>query len=141
MGTQRVGGTGAVRRAMVGAVVAALVVGLAGGCRASVDNASVTLDPARPPDPASSELHVLVTERDCNSGDDAEGRVELVSLDEDDEAVTFSVGVRPHNKPANCPSNPPTPFTIVLNEPLGDRDVLDGSKDPARALEMPRENA
>ena len=140
MTTQGAGRTGTRRRALLGAMVAALVVGLAGGCGPSVNNATVTLDPARPPDPASSEVHVLVTERACNSGEDAEGRVELVTLDEDDDAVTMTIGIHERSGDANCPSNPPTPFTVVLEEPLGDRELRDGSKEPKRALAMPREN-
>ncbi len=140
MATQGHGGTGMRRRTALGVVAMVLVAGLGTGCGPSVGNASVTLDPARPPDPASSELHVLVTEQDCNSGMDAEGRVELVRLDEDDANVEIRIGVRPESGDASCPDNPPTPFTVVLERPLGDRALLDAAKEPARALEMPREN-
>ncbi len=83
------------------------------------------------PDPASTELHLLVTENGCNSGEDAEGRIEVVRLEESDDRVSLILGVRPRNVPADCPSNPSTPFTVTLSHPLGDRELIDaGLADP-----------
>jgi hypothetical protein len=85
------------------------------------------------PDPASTELHLLVNERECNSGEDAEGRIEVVRLEESDDRVSIILGVRPRDVPANCPSNPSTPFTITLSAPLGSRELVDaGLADPRR---------
>lgn len=91
--------------------------------------AEVALDPAGGPASDSTRLALLVTERACNSGQDADGRVELVSLEETAEAVIVRVAVRPHDGDGafTCQSNPPTPFSVELSEPLGDREVLDGS--------------
>jgi hypothetical protein len=90
--------------------------------------ADVSLDPGAAPDAGSTQLALLVTERDCNSGEDAEGRVELLSLEETDTAVIVRVAVRPHAEGAfTCQSNPPTPFTLDLSEPLGERALLDGT--------------
>ena len=36
-----------------------------------------------------------------------------------------------------CPSNPPTPFTVDLDEPLGDRLLLDASTLPPRPITLP----
>jgi hypothetical protein len=96
---------------------------------APLTSAVVALDPAAATDADSTQLALLVTERECNSGRDAEGRIELVSLQETADAVIVRIAVSPHTEDAahTCQSNPPTPFTVELAEPLGDREVLDGS--------------
>lgn len=104
-----------------------------GLCALSVDLGTLTvprvqLDPAMPPDPDSTVLHLLVTERVCNSGRDAEGRVELVELSEEPSSVSVVIGVR--RAPGDvqtCPSNPATPFQVELSEPLGDRVIIDAA--------------
>lgn len=101
--------------------------------------ATVTLDPAEPPDPASADVPLLVTERSCNSGLDAQGRIEVASLRETDAAVEVVLAVRPRGGDQSCPSNPPTPFTLTLGEPLGDRELLDASVAPPRFITMPTE--
>ena len=55
----------------------------------------IRLDPSAPPDPSSRDLALLVTERACNSGQDAEGRVRLVELIETADAVKMTIGVDP----------------------------------------------
>ncbi|MDF2805483.1 MAG: hypothetical protein K0S43_429 [Cellulosimicrobium sp.] len=99
--------------------------------------ATLTLDPEHPPVPDARELHLLVTEMACNNGEDAEGRVRLSALAVRDDAVAVTVGVEPRTGEANCPSNPPTPFVVELDEPLGDRVVLDASVHPAREVVLP----
>lgn len=101
--------------------------------------ATITLDPAQPPDPESAEVPLLVTERACNSGQDAEGRIEVVSLRETDGVVEFVIVVQPRGGDQECPSNPPTPFALTLDGPLGDRDLLDASVVPPRPIAMPTE--
>lgn len=87
-----------------------------------------------PPDPLSKELRLLVTEETCNGGDDAEGRIEVVSIDETDDHVSLVLGVRPRGGINTCPSNPATPFTVTLSEPLGEREVVDASLASPRPL-------
>ena len=91
--------------------------------------ADVALDPSAVPAADTTSLSLLVTERACNSGQDAEGRVELVSLEETEDAVIVRVAVSPQpgDGAYTCQSNPPTPLTVELSTPLGDREVLDGS--------------
>jgi hypothetical protein len=86
------------------------------------------------PSPDADRLEVLVHERACASGQTAEGRVELVTLDETSDEVRLVIGVRGLDGAQTCPSNPPTPFTVELSEPLGDREVVDASVVPARPL-------
>ncbi len=76
-----------------------------------------------------------VTEMACNSGEDARGRIELVSVDQGEDAVTVTLGVRPRDpESATCQSNPATSFEVTLDAPLGDRALYDGSRWPAPAL-------
>lgn len=99
--------------------------------------ATLTLDPDHPPVPDAREVHLLVTEMACNSGQDAEGRVRLSDLAVRDDAIAVTVGVEPRTGEADCPSNPPTPFVVELDEPLGDRVVLDASVHPVREVVLP----
>jgi hypothetical protein len=79
------------------------------------------------------EIDVLVTERACNSGEDARGRVAEPAILAGPDAVTVIFAVRPRVALAqSCPSNPETPVVLVLSEPLGDRELLDGSTLPPR---------
>ncbi len=110
----------------------ALVVALDGA-----GTASVTLDAGRAGDPASTTLRLLVTERACNSGADAEGRVRLVRLVETTTTVEVVLAVDPRGGGQTCPSNPPTPYGVDLAVPLGDRIVLDASVVPAREVTSP----
>ncbi|ALJ20796.1 hypothetical protein [Microbacterium sp. No. 7] len=87
---------------------------------------TIRLDPAYTISADSTVLHLLVTEMDCASGQDATGRIELVSLTETPATVDIVLGVRPFRE-ANCPSNPPTPFSVELSAPLGDRVVRDAA--------------
>jgi hypothetical protein len=82
--------------------------------------------------PETTELDVLVTEVECNSGEDARGRVREPAVIRSPESVTviFTVVARPGGH--DCQSNPETPFRLVLPEPLGDRVLLDGSQIPPR---------
>jgi hypothetical protein len=98
-----------------------------GPCALTVDLGDLTvpgIEFQMPPDANSNELRLLVTEESCNSGDNAEGRVEVLSLEETDSQVSLLLGVRPRGGLHACPSHPATPFTVSLAEPLGDREVL-----------------
>ncbi|PXA65784.1 hypothetical protein [Cryobacterium arcticum] len=87
-----------------------------------------------PPKPSSRQVQLLVTEQKCNSGEDAEGRIEVVDIDETDTLVSLVLGVRPRGGNQNCPSNPATPFTVTLSDPLGERTIVDAGLVDPRAL-------
>jgi hypothetical protein len=79
------------------------------------------------------EIDVLVTERACNSGEDARGRIVEPAIVAGADSVTVVFAVRPRlGVGQTCPSNPETPFLLVLPEPLGDRTLVDGSAVPPR---------
>jgi hypothetical protein len=113
-----------------------------GSCALTVSDtgggsATVTLDPAEPLSPSSTAVALLVTETACNSGEDAEGRVEVASLRESGSAVEVVIAVAPRGGAQDCQSNPPTPFTVELDAPLGERLLLDASTAPPRPITMP----
>ena len=82
--------------------------------------------------PETIELDVLVTERACNSGEDARGRIVEPAIIPTAEAIIVVFGVIPRGGNHTCPSNPETPTRLILPEPLGDRTLLDGSAVPPR---------
>jgi hypothetical protein len=100
-------------------------------------DAIVTLDPDNLPDPDSSQVHLLVTEIACAGGKPADGRVTLERLVEHEDRIELVVGVEAPGGNQTCPSNPPTPFTVELDEPLGDRDLVDVAIYPERELVAP----
>ncbi|WP_157520614.1 hypothetical protein [Herbidospora daliensis] len=87
---------------------------------------------------SGTRLNLLVTERDCASGQPAGDRVELVELEETDQEVRLVVAVQPQRgregSVLTCQGNPPTPFTVELSEPLGGRSVVNVGVYPARRL-------
>ena len=111
-----------------------------GRCALTLDLGDLTVPAVEfqsPPDPLSQELRLLVTEQTCNGGDDAAERIEVVSLDETDSRVSLVLGVRPQGGINACPSNPATPLTVALSEPLGDREVVDASLATPRPVMAP----
>jgi hypothetical protein len=89
----------------------------------------------REPHPPPTAAALLAVEQGCASGRAADDRVEVIEVDEQPDAVTVILGIRPLPGGAECPSNPPTAVTVALSAPLGDRPVLDGTELPRRPLE------
>jgi len=98
---------------------------------AGLEAADVTL--ADTPAPEDSTLDLLIQERACASGQDADGRIE-VELEETATQVRLRVGVQPSPGAQTCQGNPATPLTVELAAPLGDREVVDASVVPARPV-------
>lgn len=79
----------------------------------------------------TTEFTAMVTERACATGRSSEGRIIGPQIDYvDDTSIRVTFSVRPLDGEQGCPSNPPTPVTVHLEEPLGDRMLLDGGRDP-----------
>lgn len=89
------------------------------------------LDPALPlPTADTTELHLLVWELTCSSGSPATGRMSAAHVAYATDAVTIAIGVRPKDGVQTCQGNPGAPVTITLDEPLGNRTLLDGGRFP-----------
>jgi hypothetical protein len=98
-----------------------------------IDDAVVaTWEPVDPDGlgPAPNEIDILVMERSCASGMTAEGRIAPPDIELRDGAVVVTIGVIPVPGIQTCEGNPPTPYTIELDEALGDRVLLDGGNHP-----------
>lgn len=80
------------------------------------------------PGPETDTLPIFVHERQCASGQPATGRILEPVVDYGEDEVTVTIMVRTIG--GECPSNPLTPFTIQLDEPLGDRVLVDGGQFP-----------
>jgi hypothetical protein len=65
--------------------------------------------------PSAVEIDVLVNERACASGQDAEGRIASPQVEYGDDVVVVTIRVIPKPGPQTCPSNPDTPFTLTLD--------------------------
>lgn len=130
-----------IRRVTAAMAVLLVTVGVT-GCAASpiaspspgFGPATWALDPAFPtPTAASTELHILVWERACAGGSAAKGRMSTPLIEYAAETVTITVGVRGLPGVQTCQGNQATPLAVQLTEPLRDRTLLDGGRDPRRS--------
>jgi hypothetical protein len=71
----------------------------------------------------------MVHEQACASGQPAERRIRPVVNYEADRIVV-TITVENAGGDQACPGNPDTPFTLVLDEPVGDRVIYDGRTSP-----------
>jgi hypothetical protein len=87
-----------------------------------------SLDPAAPaPGPNTTSLHVLATERECVDGREIGDRLlgPQVVMTDGEVRVAFAAQPPP-GEFFTCPSNPDTPVTVELPQPLGERKVVEG---------------
>ena len=113
-----------------------------GQCRLEVSalglgSATVILDPDRAPDPTSTELPVLIRERDCSGGQAPVDREIVPVVTETDTTIELIVLVAPVIGGATCPGNPLHPITVTLEQPFGDRVVVDGATQPGIVRDWP----
>jgi hypothetical protein len=78
----------------------------------------------------SSTFPIEVMERACASGQPADGRIADPIVEYGEDAITITIPVRPVEGGATCPGNPWTAFVVELDEPVGDRLLLDGGPWP-----------
>jgi hypothetical protein len=87
------------------------------------------LDPSAPePGPDATDLHVLLTERECVGGREIGDRLvgpQIVFTDTDVRMV-FAAEPPPGDA-FDCQGNPETPYTVELPEPLGDREIIEAT--------------
>lgn len=92
--------------------------------------ATWALDPDAEITGETTEFTAWVTERACASGRSSEDRIGGPDIQLSDDAVILSFGVVPLPGAQDCQGNPPTAVTVRLPEPLGDRRLLDGGREP-----------
>lgn len=85
------------------------------------------LDPsATEPAPDTSQLQVLLTERECASGQEIGDRLVGPQVVMTDTEVRIAFAAEPPPGDVHtCQGNPETPHTVELPEPLGDREIIE----------------
>jgi hypothetical protein len=80
---------------------------------------------------STTSFKVDVYEQSCSGGAPPTGRVARPTVEYFDDSIVVTYFIKP-NRPGNytCPSAPPVTKTLELKEPIGDREVLDGSMYP-----------
>jgi hypothetical protein len=78
-----------------------------------------------PPGPAATSFSALVTERNCSSGRDIRNLLLPPVIAYSELEVVVSLYLEPTDG-GTCIGVGPTPFTIELAGPLGDRELVDG---------------
>jgi hypothetical protein len=78
----------------------------------------------------ATEVTVDVNETACTSARDPAPFLNEPALVSTEESVTVYWTSRPPVGGANCPGNPTSQQVLTLDEPLGDRPLLDGSRWP-----------
>jgi hypothetical protein len=128
-------------RPVVALLLAGLILVPAGGAgpperrvRDGLTAASWRLRPGTLVTPERRVFRILVTESACAGGQPATGRIEEPLVLRERTRVQVAMFVRPLDGPSTCPSNPPTPYTLRLDRPLGDRTLADGGTIPPRPV-------
>lgn len=110
-----------------------------GGCRIQVEApglgpALVSSNPDALPSADDTELNLFITEQNCASGMPPNDREVVVLVTETAEAVTIIALVAPVEGGAECPGNPLFPISVTLDEPLGERVLIDGHQFPRQPV-------
>lgn len=108
--------------------IAAVALALAGcGILPGATSPAVwVLAPDQVVDAETTSLSVLVTRVACNSG--VTGTVNEPAIDRTDGELVITFTVSPGDPPAaECPSNDLVEYVIELEEPVGDRALVDGA--------------
>lgn len=85
------------------------------------------LDPTREPDPAETQLRVLVTEQTWAGGNPADDRLLAPDLHVGDDELVLTMFVTPRPGFQVKAPNPETPARITLPCPVGSRRIVDGA--------------
>lgn len=87
----------------------------------------------------TTELQLQVREIECTSARDPLPHLNQPVVQESNTSVTVWLTAASATGDQNCPGNPWGPLTISLEQPLGDRELLDGSQWPPTPVEPPQE--
>ncbi|QGG94346.1 hypothetical protein [Actinomarinicola tropica] len=99
-----------------------------------VEAVTWALDPAYPePGADATELHVLVSSSACSSGEPLGDRLigPQVEVTDDEVAVAFAAAPLPAGA-YTCQGSPPDAVVVTLDEPVGDRTIVDALDLPPR---------
>lgn len=99
-----------------------------------LNEATTTIDPAALPQPSDRSIQLLVLENSCAGGKQAIGRIRVPVLEVTPDEVRVAIGVATQEGAHTCPGHPPTPYTLELPEPLGDRPLMDATVYPEREI-------
>lgn len=86
------------------------------------------------PERSVTTVHLKVTETQCSGGRDPKGHLGQPFLVETDKSVTVYWSADAVPGGGLCAGNPSVERTLRLAEPLGDRELLDGSMYPPRRV-------
>ncbi len=84
------------------------------------------LAPHERPTAESTELDLIVYERACAGGHGPGERLSEVGIDYASDSVTITFRVTPLAGEGDCLVAPGAPYTVQLDQPLGDRRLVDG---------------
>jgi hypothetical protein len=84
------------------------------------------LDPGSLPDAGDTTLAVLVTERECVSGQELGNRLRGPQVVVTGDTVRIAFAAEPPSGDQSCPGNPEASTTVELPMPLGDREIVEG---------------
>lgn len=79
---------------------------------------------------------VMVTEQECTSGRDPRPFLGEPQVVADDERVLVTMTSEALRAAATCQGNPSVPVTLHLDEPIGDRELLDGGTWPPTPIKV-----
>ena len=89
------------------------------------DPAVWAVDPTSPTTESSQTFTALVMRIGCAGGRTSEVFDPNIDADDDEIIITFTVA--PISGDQECPSNDAVPFVVELDEPIGDRRLVDGA--------------
>jgi hypothetical protein len=83
------------------------------------------------PQPASSDTKIKVEAAwiECTSGSEPDDPKPAIAYGENTISITIWA-IPPAGDAFDCQGNPSIPVTISLNEPVGDRDIVQGHEKP-----------
>ncbi|QCW50096.2 hypothetical protein FE634_06180 [Nocardioides dongxiaopingii] len=87
-------------------------------------------------DPTTDRPVVLATERQCTSGRDPRPYLSDPVVVETADRVVVTLTSRGDDEAHTCEGNPSVPVALDLEQPLGDREVVDGGTWPRTPLEV-----